>query len=326
MKFKFDQLSKSYSEKRILVVGDVILDAYIWGIVDRISPEAPVPVVQIGENGHQPGGAANVARNLTGLGAQVSLVGLIGNDDEGRSLSSDLASDLNISIHLLVDPDRPTTVKTRVIADGHHVVRLDRERLSPIGPVSVHELTETLVPLMQQSDAVILQDYNKGLFTKEIISWIINKANESTVPIYVDPKYQNFSCYKNVRMVKPNLNEFRSYVGEDALLHESGFRLKNELNSDILLVTKGAEGISLFYDDQHKSISTNARAVHDVSGAGDTVVGTFALNDICGVSPPESAVLANLAAGRVCEEVGIFPITREAFKDILDHHYSSSDK
>ena len=325
MKFKFEQLSQSYSEKKLLVVGDIILDAYIWGNVDRISPEAPVPVVQIREKDHQSGGAANVARNVTGLGAQVALVGLIGEDDEGRKLRADLSNDSNISTHLLRDPVRPTTVKTRVIADGHHVVRLDREQLSPLGIEQIHKLKDIIGPLVQYSDGIILQDYNKGLFTKEFISWIISTGNESNTPIYVDPKHRNFNCYKNVRMVKPNLNEFRSYVGANALLSESGFRLKNELNADIVLVTKGAEGIALFHDDQHEAITTKARAVHDVSGAGDTVIGTFALNDVCGALPKESAVLANLAAGRVCEEVGVFPISREAFKDILNHHYNSSE-
>ena len=180
-------------------------------------------------------------------------------------------------------------------------------------------------PLVQQSDGIILQDYNKGLFTKEIIYWTIAKGKEYTVPVYVDPKHKNFSCYKNVRMIKPNLSEFRSYVGKDMELPKSGFKLKNELKTDILLVTKGAKGISIFHDHKYESIETKARAVHDVSGAGDTVLGTFALNDVCGLSPKDSTILANLAAGRVCEEVGIFPINQDSFKEILYHHYSSSD-
>ena len=326
MKVNFEKLSKSYRKKKLLVVGDVILDAYVWGIVERMSPEAPVPIVQSGKHGQQPGGAANVALNLTNLGAKVSLVGLVGDDDEGVSLTNALSNDSNISTHLLVDQGRPTTIKTRVIADGQHVVRIDREQLDPICTEIVDQLKEILEPLVQQSDGIILQDYNKGLFTKEIIYWTIAKGKEYTAPIYVDPKHKNFSCYKNVRMIKPNLSEFRSYVGKDMELPKSGFKLKNELETDILLVTKGAAGISIFYDHMYESIKTKARAVHDVSGAGDTVLGTFALNDVCGLSPKDSTKLANLAAGRVCEEVGIFPINQDAFKEILYYHYSSSEQ
>ena len=230
----------------------------------------------------------------------------------------------NIQLHLVKDKSRPTIVKTRIIADGKQVVRLDEEITSEISSLLIEELIKVFNESCKDIDGIIIEDYNKGALPKEIISHIINHSSEHEIPVYVDPKYDNYECFKGVRLFKPNLIEYNAIVRNKQFgsLPNSGFKFKEFIESDILLLTMGADGMSLYHNDQHNQIPTKARNVYDVSGAGDTVIATFAINDLCGLDPLESSTIANLAAGRVCEEIGVFPISVDSLKEIFSHHYN----
>ena len=322
MQIDIDKISKDYSEKNILVIGDIILDAYILGKVDRISQEAPVPIVSIAEKNFKPGGAANVALNLSGLGANVQLIGLTGSGINCDELQKCFEKDNNINLHLIKDEGRPTSVKTRIIADGKQVVRLDEEATNEINEIHRKKLINVFDSNSNDIDGIIIEDYNKGTLSSDVIVHIVDSASKKSIPVYVDPKYNNYEYYKGVRLFKPNLVEYNTIVKNKnfGMLPESGFKFKKYIDSEILLLTLGAEGISLYFNDCHSHITTKARKVYDVSGAGDTVIATFAMNDICGLDPLESSIIANLAAGRVCEEIGVFPINVDALKEIISHH------
>ena len=322
MRIDIDKISKDYSEKNILVIGDIILDAYIFGTVDRISQEAPVPIVSIAEKNFKPGGAANVALNLSGLGANVQLIGLTGSGINCDELQKCFEKNNNINLHLVKDEGRPTSVKTRIIADGKQVARLDDEATNEINQIHKEKLKSVFDANSKNIDGIIIEDYNKGTLPSDVIVHIIDSASKNSIPVYVDPKYDNYEHYKGVRLFKPNLVEYNTIVRNKnfGALPESGFKFKEYIDSEILLLTLGAEGMSLYFDDSYNQIPTKARKVYDVSGAGDTVIATFAMNDICGLDPLESSIIANLAAGRVCEEIGVFPINVDALKEISSHH------
>ena len=324
MQIDIDRLSKEYAKKNILVIGDIILDAYIYGKVDRISQEAPVPIVAIDRKKFKPGGAANVALNLSGLGANVQLLGVTGDDNNARELQNCFQEPENIQLHLVKDKSRSTIVKTRIIADGKQVVRLDEEITSDIDFTLVKELIKVFNENCKDIDGIIVEDYNKGTLPKAIISHVVSYSSHHDIPVYVDPKYDNYDYFKGVRLFKPNLLEYNAIVRNKQFgdLPNSGFKFKEFLESDILLLTLGADGMSLYHNGQHNQIPTKARKVYDVSGAGDTVIATFAINDLCGLEPLESSTIANLAAGRVCEEIGVFPITVDSLKEIFSHHYN----
>ena len=322
MRIDIDKISKDYSEKNVLVIGDIILDAYIFGTVDRISQEAPVPIVSIAEKNFKPGGAANVALNLSGLGANVQLIGLTGSGINCDELQKCFEKNNNINLHLVKDEGRPTSVKTRIIADGKQVARLDDEATNEINQIHKEKLKSVFDANSKNIDGIIFEDYNKGTLPSDVIVHIIDSASKNSIPVYVDPKYDNYEHYKGVRLFKPNLVEYNTIVRNKnfGVLPESGFKFKEYIDSEILLLTLGAEGMSLYFDDSHNQIPTKARKVYDVSGAGDTVIATLAMNDICGLDPLESSIIANLAAGRVCEEIGVFPINVDALKEISSHH------
>lgn len=322
MQIDIDKISKDYSEKNILVIGDIILDAYIFGTVDRISQEAPVPIVSIAEKNFKPGGAANVALNLSGLGANVQLIGLTGSGINYDKLQKCFEKNNNINLHLVKDEGRPTSVKTRIIADGKQVARLDDEATNEINQIHKEKLKSVFDANSENIDGIIIEDYNKGTLSSDVIVHVIDSASNNNIPVYVDPKYDNYEHYKGVRLFKPNLVEYNTIVRNKnfGALPESGFKFKEYIDSEILLLTLGAEGMSLYFDDSHNQIPTKARKVYDVSGAGDTVIATFAMNDICGLDPLECSIIANLAAGRVCEEIGVFPINVDALKEISSHH------
>ena len=324
MQIDIDRLSKEYAKKNILVIGDIILDAYIYGKVDRISQEAPVPIVAIDRKKFKPGGAANVALNLSGLGANVQLLGVTGDDNNARELQNCFQDPENIQLHLVKDKSRSTIVKTRIIADGKQVVRLDEEITSDIDFTLIEELIKVFNENCKDIDGIIVEDYNKGTLPKAIISHVVSYSSHHDIPVYVDPKYDNYEYFKGVRLFKPNLLEYNAIVRNKQFgdLPNSGFKFKEFLESDILLLTLGADGMSLYHNGQHNQIPTKARKVYDVSGAGDTVIATFAINDLCGLEPLESSTIANLAAGRVCEEIGVFPITVDSLKEIFSHHYN----
>ena len=309
---RFGEILEGFSQKNILVIGDLLLDAYFWGKTERISPEAPVPIVEVNRTNFNPGGAGNVALNLAKLGSRVSVLGIIGNDANGDTLLNQL-NNVKIDVSPIIVLDNyHTPIKTMVIAQDQQVVRIDQENTFTDMKKVLTNIQESLDHNLKKFDGVILADYNKGLFSAEVINFIINITNKFSIPVYVDPKWDNFYEYKNVHFFKPNAIEFQKAVGNDyqkEFFLKHGTQMRETLNVDILLVTKGSDNAMLFTRKGNHSIPTETHNVHDVSGAGDTVISTFSLADLCGASAIEAANIANIAASIVCAQVGVVPIT-----------------
>ena len=321
-KNRFDQISSSFSQQSILVIGDVMIDKFMWGNASRISPEAPVPIISVNKISHSPGGAANVALNLSKLSANVQILGIVGDDNEGAILEDTLLKN-GVKTQFITDAKISTTTKTRIIAHGQQVVRTDYEDIRDVNSDQIKFLKDILDKIISEIDAIIIQDYNKGLLVKDSIKTILDISSERNIPVYVDPKKDNFFAYNKIRLFKPNLFEFESAINfkeQDKSFEDLGKDLRKKINAEILMVTRSEEGVTLFTDKNVQTISTKARKVHDVSGAGDTAISAFVLADLCGANIEESAMISNYAAGRVCEEVGVVPISLEMIKDIVDHY------
>ena len=321
-KNRFDQISSSFSQQSILVIGDVMLDKFMWGNASRISPEAPVPIISVNKISHSPGGAANVALNLSKLSANVQILGIVGDDNEGAILEDTLLKN-GVKTQYITDAKLSTTTKTRIIAHGQQVVRTDYEDIRDVNSDQIKIIKDILDKIISEIDAIIIQDYNKGLLVKDSIKTILEISSEKNIPVYVDPKKDNFFAYNKIRLFKPNLFEFESAINfkeQDKSFEDLGKDLRKRINAEILMVTRSEEGVTLFTDKNVQTISTKARKVHDVSGAGDTAISAFVLADLCGANIEESAMISNYAAGRVCEEVGVVPISLEMIKDIVDHY------
>lgn len=310
------QLKKKFSGKRIAVIGDMMLDVYFWGDVKRISPEAPVPVLEVENEFYRFGGAANVALNISSLGGVAEPIGIIGYDNYGTIFNS-LLNEQNISHHgIMEDDNRPTTAKTRVIADSQHIVRIDKESKETISRNIQNKLFGYLKNIITNIDGIILQDYNKGVLTSTLIADIIELANKFNKLVTVDPKFNNFFEYKNVTVFKPNRKEAEDILGikikTDADISFAGNTLLKKLNAKNILLTLGEGGIAVFEKGKtEKRMATKARKVADVSGAGDTVIATLTMALAAGADIYEASYLANYAGGLVCEEVGIIPIEIE---------------
>jgi len=321
---RLDSFFNSFKDKKIIVLGDVMLDRYLWGIVDRISPEAPVPVVEISEEFTRLGGAANVANNLFSLGATPIPIGIIGDDQEGEQLLSQLKKLGFPTEFIIKDPSRPTAIKTRIIANDQHVVRADRESKHPVDSVIAKKVNQAVRETLRQADALIFQDYNKGLLTKAIITQTIVEANSRNTIITVDPKFDNFFAFKTVTLFKPNRKEIESALGvrikSEEILKESCLKLMIKLQCKAVLVTLGESGMCLLESSGDFTLApTKARKVHDVSGAGDTVISTLTLALASGANLKEAITLANYAAGAVCEEVGVVPIDPVKLRNAIEH-------
>lgn len=310
---KLNTLKNNFRGKRIAVVGDLMLDCYFWGGVTRISPEAPVPILQVDDEFYRFGGAMNVAYNISTLGGIPLPIGVIGNDNEGKIFKK-LIKEKNISDKgIVVDSKRPTTAKTRVIADKQHVVRIDKEKTNSISTQTEKKILSLLSKEMNKLDAIILQDYNKGVLTESLIKQIIALAHKAKKIITVDPKFLNFFSYQDVTVFKPNRKEtedaFGIWIKTEEDISKAGQRLLETLNCKYLLLTLGENGIVLFEKNKpERKIPTKARAIADVSGAGDTVISTLTMALTAGADIFDAAYLANYAGGLVCQEVGIIPI------------------
>jgi rfaE bifunctional protein kinase chain/domain len=313
---RIKELKHNFEGKRIAVVGDMMLDGYYWGDVKRVSPEAPVPVLEVEEEFFRFGGAANVALNIAALGGIPIPIGVIGDDNFGEIFSS-LLSDSKISANsILIDKSRPTTTKTRVIADSQHVVRIDKESKDYLNNKMEVKIFDCVRKKISDLDGIILQDYNKGVLTESLISKIVNEANRSNKLITVDPKFENFWSYKNVTVFKPNRKEVEEKLGVKITtakdVSSAGSKLLEKLNAEYVLLTLGEEGIAVFKKGkEEKRMPTKARKVADVSGAGDTVISTLTLSLAAGADILEASYLANYAGGIVCGEVGIVPVDKE---------------
>lgn len=319
---RLEEIFNNFNFKKIGILGDLMLDRYLWGNVNRISPEAPVPVVEIDNESNRLGGAANVAHNVKSLGAIVKIFGIVGDDDDGKILY-DLLSKYGFNTDgILKDKNRPTTVKTRVIANKQHVVRVDREDRREITKDIEEKILEVFKSNLNDLDAVIIEDYNKGLVTKSLINSIVELCNINGIIVNVDPKFNNFFEYKNVTVFKPNRKETEEALGIK-LTDENSYKLaaeklSNILNAKYIIITRGEEGMSIRLNDgEFITIPTTARKVADVSGAGDTVISTLTVAMAAGANVHEAAILANTAGGIVCGEVGIVPIQKDILYEVL---------
>jgi rfaE bifunctional protein kinase chain/domain len=322
---RIDEIFRQMEGKRIAVIGDLMLDRYIWGSVSRISPEAPVPVIDMENEQARLGGAANVAKNIKSLGGEPLLIGVIGADNSGKQLFEIIRESHFSTDGLVIDPSRPTTVKTRVIAHAQHVVRIDRELKADISHTIQEKILNVLRANIDSLDAIILEDYNKGVAVESLIRQIIQIGNEQKKIITVDPKFNNFFEYKHVTVFKPNRKEAEAVIGARMKnqddIHKTGQLLMKKLQARNVLLTLGENGMALFESDGSIShIPTWARTVADVSGAGDTVISTLTMALAARSSIREAATLANYAGGIVCGYVGIVPIDKTELRSyILEH-------
>ena len=325
----FDRLSG----RRVAVVGDLMIDRYYWGAVTRISPEAPVPVVEVSSYSNRLGGAANVGNNIASLGGQPLLIGVAGEDDAGSLLRSLVRESGFDDQGILTDPSRPTTTKTRIIAHNQHVVRLDHERKEDVGANIEEQILQLIGRELPSLSAIIIEDYNKGVVTRGLIPGIIAAARSRGIPVTVDPKSNNFFEYRNVTVFKPNRKEAEEALAtklkDREAIEVAGRRLLETLSAENVLLTLGERGMSLFENSGRTThVPTKARNVADVSGAGDTVISTLTMAIAAGASIREAAALSNFAGGIVCGEVGIVPIdARVLYKAVLDdedHHASGA--
>lgn len=317
------ELLQAASQTRVLVLGDLILDQFIWGHVVRISPEAPVPIVEFDRESFMPGGAANVARNLTNLKSQATLLGVVGQDDWGKTLRELLQGDDVECDGMLVHPERPTSLKTRIIAHQQQVVRVDRETNEDLDRPTLQTLLEVIEKCLPSCSAVIIGDYGKGVVTQELLDQVKHRCRRRGVWLSLDPKPTHCLNLSGLSLITPNRKEAFALAGvsdsgkrtsplQDENLLQVSERLLSKLQPAVLLITLGEHGMLLRCRDQKPfHIPTVAQEVFDVSGAGDTVIASFTLAIAAGASPFEAAVFSNHAAGVVVGKVGTATVTPE---------------
>jgi rfaE bifunctional protein kinase chain/domain len=307
---------------RALVIGDIILDAYVWGDATRISPEAPVPVVEVRAETRTLGGAANVVHNMVTLSARPVLCGVVGKDREGREILDRLKS-LGLSTEgVLFDPGRPTTVKTRVVARNQQVIRFDQESRAAVSARTVSRFLRFVEHTIPELDVVVVSDYGKGMVTGPLMEGIMAMAKKADVPVAVDPRVSHAGQYRGVDVMTPNHHEAGTLCGfeiaDDQTLMRAGNLLLDTFGCRLVLITRGKDGMSLFEaGGQAHHIPTVARKVFDVTGAGDTVIATFSLGLAAALDPKTAAVIANVAAGIVVGEVGTSAVRAEDLKTAI---------
>lgn len=308
----------AFNKKKVLIVGDVMIDSYLWGKVDRISPEAPVPVVSVSKKEMRPGGAANVAINILALGATPVLCSVIGKDFAGDDFMKLLKKQGIISSEILRSKARTTTVKTRVIGNQHQLLRVDEEVNHELSEKDSLLLSKIAIAAINKHkpDVIIFEDYDKGALNKQVIEHITVEAKRKNIPVAVDPKKRNFFHYKNVDLFKPNLKELREGLKidleqvDEKVLKSSVNKFRDQQTIKMIMVTLSEAGVFFSCNGQNKIIPAHVRNISDVSGAGDTVISVAALCLALGLTPEFTAALANLAGGLVCEKVGVAPIDK----------------
>ncbi len=317
-KFSLESVFEAFSHQTILVIGDLMLDQYIVGKATRISPEAPVPVLEFDHESNNLGGAANVAINIKSLGANAIPLGVVGTDEAGLKLLELFRSHQISTDGILACESRVTTVKTRIMAGGQHVLRLDREVTGHLDEKAENELLQKAKSLIynHRIDGIVLQDYNKGVLSESVIKWIIEEARMVGIPIMVDPKFHSFWHYKGVQIFKPNLKEVSQIIGYEvkpdlASLSVASSQIREKLGAKAVLITLSEKGI--FFDDGQSQgiVTTKARLLADPCGAGDSVISVATLALIAGLSIFQVAQLANLAGGQVVEKSGVVAVDRE---------------
>ncbi len=310
------QILKQAREKRVLVLGDLMLDEFVWGTVGRISPEAPVPVVEVSGESFCPGGAANVARNLREFTDHVAVAGMLGRDRCGNELLRLLATQQIDTEDCAVSREFATIVKTRIIARHQQVVRVDREKIAPPTKREISSVVEAVKKKMPQTDAILFEDYGKGFLAEELVTEVISAAHADGKIVAVDPNPRHDIAWRGVSVMKPNRNEAFHAAGvlddaSDRSLEEVGRRLLEKWETELLLITLGDEGMMLFQRDQEPHrVPTRARQVFDVSGAGDTAIALFTLALTGGATPLEATEIANHASAVVVGKLGTATVTR----------------
>jgi rfaE bifunctional protein kinase chain/domain len=326
-RYLLNRIFESFSDKRILIVGDVMVDAYVWGSVSRISPEAPVPVVSVDRKEYRLGGAANVAKNIKSLGATPIVCSIIGDDDAGKIFRSLLAENGMMTNGIITSNNRRTTVKTRIISSSQQLLRIDEEDVFEAGFNDAEALVNAIKKfIIDGIDAIIFEDYDKGVLTRETIENIVELANKHGIITTVDPKKKNFLDYRNVTLFKPNLKEIKNGLNVD--IHPDNKEKFIEVaktflvdkNFENLVVTLSEYGIfGLNKDGNYKFYPAEKRSIADVSGAGDTVISVLTLCLTSGCNLQDSIYIANIAGGLVCEKVGVVPIDKsELYDDIIE--------
>lgn len=320
---QLNELFNKFNDLTVLIVGDVMIDAYYWGKVDRISPEAPVPVVQVQRKENRLGGAANVALNVKSLGAKAIMCSVVGDGSKGDVFRK-TCKESGFSTEGIIDStERMTTVKTRVMSGAHHIVRIDDEITKPLSPTDERNLLNCIEQIFnrQKVDVVIFEDYNKGVLTERVINTILAWAAAKNIPTAVDPKKDHFFTYKGCSLFKPNLKELKDGLGVEFDKHDSDslkknmIELQNRLQSKNILVTLSELGAMSLHEGLFYHEKAHEREINDVSGAGDTVISVAALAMAVGCNSEDSMKLANLAGGLVCEKVGVVPIDKDRLLD-----------
>jgi len=318
-KNEITSLFKDFNNLNVLIIGDVMIDAYYFGKVDRISPEAPVPIVAVENRDNRLGGAANVALNIQALGATPILCSVIGNDKDGKTFEN-LLNKRNLSNEgIVANNNRITTVKTRIIGNNHQILRVDSETDVNLNTEETSLLFNRIESIIENKtiDVVIFEDYDKGIITKELIENVVTLCNNKNIPTTVDPKKRNFSEYKNVTLFKPNLKELKEGLNVDikeANIDEIEAAVKefNTIqNNTITFITLSENGVFICNENSKKHIPAHLRNIADVSGAGDTVISVASLCVALNQTPLMIAEIANLAGGLVCEKVGVVPIDKD---------------
>lgn len=323
-KESFEKIFRNLGSHRILILGDVMLDEYLWGNVSRISPEAPVPVVEVMKETVKLGGAANVALNVQALGDQPVLLGVVGDDKNGQILKQTLKANNLSEEGIFADPDRQTTIKTRIIAHSQQVVRADREKTDEISPEISAMLFDFIQDRIKEIAGIIISDYGKGVTNGGLLQKVIALAKENDLFIGVDPKETHFMSYRGVSVITPNHHEasfvFGKRIKDEESLKEVGWGLLQRLDARSLLITRGEKGMSLFEKNHTLThFPTVAKEVYDVTGAGDTVISAFTCAKAAGANFREAALLSNHAAGIAVGELGTAQVTKEQLEEDLRH-------
>lgn len=313
------ELFEKFRQMNVLIIGDVMIDAYTWGKVTRISPEAPVPIVAVEKEENRLGGAANVALNILALGAKPFLCSVTGNDKNAEIFENLLSKHQLPNEGIIRSNNRITTVKTRIIGNNHQMLRIDKEIEHPLSEIETNELFNQINWIIQNRDinVIIFEDYDKGVITPNLINQVVALARSKNIPIAVDPKKRNFLNYHHVTLFKPNLKELKEGLNIDIdinnpeLLKSASIHIREKLNANMALITLSEKGVMINTSDKHITIPAHVRDIADVSGAGDTVISVAALCLAAGINPKDIAALSNLAGGLVCEHVGVVSINSD---------------
>lgn len=317
-KEKLQKVFAQFDGFNVVVIGDAMVDAYMWGKVERISPEAPVPIVACTNQENRLGGAANVALNIQALGATPILCSVVGDDSKGVIIRELLHAENLTDEGIFVDPSRPTTVKSRIISDNQHLLRIDWEKTDNLSPEVEVAFTNHILSIIERYkvDAIVFEDYDKGAITVDLIRRVVEKARAKGIPTLVDPKKRNFTAYNGVTLFKPNYKELVEGLKLDVKKNDfegifnAAKYIHRQMDVELVFITLSELGVFISNGNSYDAIPAHMREIADVSGAGDTVISTASLCLAAGLSPEETATIANMAGGLVCEKVGVVPINK----------------